>query len=1241
MSTYGLKYYAEFQNFRKQLTRVEILQRDLPSGTTVLQIGDVCGLVLELQGGQDDVFAPIVKTQARLSMISSDDKPTAGGIKYGGWGEFFTPDDTLYKVVIKTKATPTTANWTTRWSGYITPDSWREGLEYRAAVTITARDNIGHLQDFEFDMQGDTYGLVKISDLITAAMTKVSMPMTLSVSGAPEYLEIADNGRKKLLDAYVVASNFKDKDWYTVLEGVLDSIGYTLRYTDNNRVTLAPMRHLPLTGEDDHQDQPQMAELEFYGGTGEQVPAVKKITDEHSYDYAGEVYLPILGNFSYGQTQTYREFMEGNILPGGGKINKAEHDAFFNKLTNAAGTVWETGSDMFDPSLYRHDERLPEGWDQYVFIPINGIDTDIRVQTLSFLSRTTDLTIRCVFSRRPIDIFGTNDWLTEEANSLYKIRYVVRYEKGNETRYLNNRGEWASSQAELEEEFDAQDDYATELVINLPACTELGDGGRIYLSFDGIWYKHWPGAAVYSYGDYARLASVSVSPNPNNLSKSIVKTVNDEKYNVLMERKPMLSPLSIDAPFSVPENYGSALFYYPTVGSVPKAYPFMMNWCTVSANVEKPLPVFIHQQILCYRGANLWELSGDCAPSGNDAFKFNTLCEYKNRTYILMSGTYDFLRGTIDGAVLREFLEYDDLWDDTEQPSPGEPGSWNSNPSYPGGGTPGSSAAGGSTAGGGGGGVNYFEEDGDGGIKLKDEYDYLWAAGPITAGGIGQGGGGGGGGLVEHIYRYGDLGGTFDNNDNDTFNAYAINSIHTRLQTVETTFASKSWVESKINTALSSVMSFVGTTTTNIKDYPTTNPITVNGSSYTATNGNVVLYGYKEFVWDGSSWKELGDEASWALKTVTITGTGYLTGGGTLEANRTLDIGSTYKGYIDNGQTAYGWGNHALAGYATQTWVGNNYLALSGGNMTGSVTFNHNLAIYFKNSSGTAVNALSVTSNVLYIGSASLPSNHYGSSQEFYYGSTLGFKLKDTGRLVVYGGLALSDVSGSPYLDYDSNANAWHLHGDLYADGTLTAGGIGGANSTLVTLAGEQTITGAKTFSAATTFSNNVSVSGSYTLSAPAFKANSINPASGSYINLASSSGYVTIGGTTTSTSYKLYVTGSAYATGSFINGSDAALKDDVLEIGEGYAIEKIMGLRPVSWKWNKRSLARGVSCGFIAQEVEKVIPEMVKSGGVYLGMEYTQLHAFEVASIQNHERRIRALEKENKELKEKLGYAA
>ena len=51
----------------------------------------------------------------------------------------------------------------------------------------------------------------------------------------------------------------------------------------------------------------------------------------------------------------------------------------------------------------------------------------------------------------------------------------------------------------------------------------------------------------------------------------------------------------------------------------------------------------------------------------------------------------------------------------------------------------------------------------------------------------------------------------------------------------------------------------VGETTTALTDNATTNPITVNGQSYTAQPNDAVIYGNKEFLFDGTKWHEFGD----------------------------------------------------------------------------------------------------------------------------------------------------------------------------------------------------------------------------------------------------------------------------------------------------------------------------------------------------------------------------------------------
>lgn len=61
-------------------------------------------------------------------------------------------------------------------------------------------------------------------------------------------------------------------------------------------------------------------------------------------------------------------------------------------------------------------------------------------------------------------------------------------------------------------------------------------------------------------------------------------------------------------------------------------------------------------------------------------------------------------------------------------------------------------------------------------------------------------------------------------------------------------------------------------------------------ASGTYESGDVVLLtgSSKEYIYDGTSWTEFGDEGSYALKTITVSAGNGLTGGGSLEANRTI-----------------------------------------------------------------------------------------------------------------------------------------------------------------------------------------------------------------------------------------------------------------------------------------------------------------------------------------------------------------
>ena len=119
---------------------------------------------------------------------------------------------------------------------------------------------------------------------------------------------------------------------------------------------------------------------------------------------------------------------------------------------------------------------------------------------------------------------------------------------------------------------------------------------------------------------------------------------------------------------------------------------------------------------------------------------------------------------------------------------------------------------------------------------------------------------------------------------------------------------------------------------------------------------------------------------------------------------------------------------------------------------------------------------------------------------------------------------------------------------------------------------------------------------------------------------------------------------GFAYVNGSLVTTSDATKKKNITDLT--YGLEDIMKLRAVSYDWKNNGQT---NIGFIAQEVEDIIPEVVHGiEGENLGISYSHLTALAIKAIQQQQIQIDGLKlavnKNNQELNditeitEKLG---
>jgi hypothetical protein len=132
----------------------------------------------------------------------------------------------------------------------------------------------------------------------------------------------------------------------------------------------------------------------------------------------------------------------------------------------------------------------------------------------------------------------------------------------------------------------------------------------------------------------------------------------------------------------------------------------------------------------------------------------------------------------------------------------------------------------------------------------------------------------------------------------------------------------------------------------------------------------------------------------------------------------------------------------------------------------------------------------------------------------------------------------------------------------------------------------------------------------------------------------------VRINGKTVEPAYTFYVQGPAGGTGPWNSVSDGRLKTNVRPL-EG-ALSKVLQLNGVTFNWKDEAYHRpGENIGFIAQDLLKVLPQVVSGGGtdeqgneVYYSVEYATLTPVLVEAIKEQQKMIEELKAEIEQLK-------
>lgn len=628
---YKIKYHAQFTR-GSRVVRLEIQQKDWTGSNK--EIGDFCGLDIEVQGQQAGIETPIVKTSCHFSMVDSSDKQSTSSVKYGGWEEFYTPDSTKYRVIVK-------ENGTAIWTGYITPDSWSDDLVYRGRINVTARDMVGHLQDFEVveaDMPAATRTerLVTISDFISAGWAKASIEMSRTIKNAA-----SSNSYKWLTCEGVPAYNWwidyrcmLGKNWYEAIEACLDSIGAILRWDGANGFYIASIRNASNNGKSYPASTSKDIQFINRSGHRELSPAYREIREELQYD---------------APEGTVEAFPESAFTTASGKTNLSKPR--WHNYAKIGGTwdIW-TPNRTSQKSLASGNYGNPFNDEQgdgtrYMLLAIHNPNQSSPFTYMPYAGYQQAIPGRSALSLsfEVAHVYKGTDVIA----SLYQdqLSYYVRWmNNAGSVQWLNGDGQWTSAETQLSYHFDATENYhKVQMDFTTPA-----EPGYLLILIGMI------NVQATRTDSFTRLGNFQLAINSSCLPSLLkVNTIYDLTQNLTLKRKPELGvvPQWITSAGSV----ANGLFY-----QADNIHPPVIQAKWNNSGTALPVPVYIHLQHIALHAKANSILTGTLRDAAG-SFKWSDLWQMGARQFILLGGTLDLDTGFVNNARLIEYDNYDDV----------------------------------------------------------------------------------------------------------------------------------------------------------------------------------------------------------------------------------------------------------------------------------------------------------------------------------------------------------------------------------------------------------------------------------------------------------------------------------------------------------------------------------------------------------------------------------------------------
>lgn len=612
MAIYYAKYYYQTKRNGNTYT-LNIYQRS----DTAINKRAIMNLVDLRFGtsGSVDIDEPIIKTELSFTLVDCPDVQYRPNEKGANWQEFYTQDPTLYKVQLL-------ENRVIRWSGYITPDSWHEELRYHGTVTITARDCIGHLQDFDFEWEEETITLSQIiSKCNSLAGTNIKTGDFLQTYGVRYTKYDGKTTGDPLYLTRFYKEAFEDKNWYEVLEMVLDSLSLTLRYFDNNIFGITPLAFIRTENFNETVSR-RISSFALVNNSGSHTlaPPYRFIKDKISYDFFDS---------------------SSRDIP---KSSFQKNAAYDSPLTTAAGYQQYKELNAPDVLLFRFD--LTDN---------SYVQTQVKIPESTKFVVNLELIGGHFFKNLPYDVMPASLSFTPAAVTA-RLSILWVGDDGT-TKIYQNVADWSTASKILT--YTSESSNAAGYSSFTIKGTTPNNKGKLYLRF-----YHASGAEGYGERRFTAVKGIGVNYTLSaKTTKHEQTTVNSDLANVRLDRTCDVGQYVGDPATGLCVKNailaGTSSIYYSIDGITKEndtgervRYPNMWVWT--------------HKQRLCFHWNTASIIEGELYDKTNNDPKFSDIWLYPFSTgqkrLHLVSGQLNVLTGRVESAVLREFWDFDSLW---------------------------------------------------------------------------------------------------------------------------------------------------------------------------------------------------------------------------------------------------------------------------------------------------------------------------------------------------------------------------------------------------------------------------------------------------------------------------------------------------------------------------------------------------------------------------------------------------